>query len=84
MNICFSWLKFSWENLSLEMVLFPTKIPVYREIRGFGVLVVFLTSGVLKWQVSKKYEPGKNIKICDITGIVPAATDHFPSNQKRP
>ena len=39
--------------------------------------MVFHTSGVLKWQVSKKYEPGKNIKICDITGIVPAATDYF-------
>jgi len=45
---------------------------------------VFLhTSGVLKWQISKNYEPGKNIKTYDITDIATAATDHFP-NQKRP
>lgn len=39
-------------------------------------LVFFLLAGVLKRQVSRKYEPGKNIKICNITGIVPTATDY--------
>lgn len=42
----------------------------------FKVLKVFLPAGFNgKFE---NYEPGKNIKTCDIADIVPAATDHFP------
>lgn len=43
-----------------------------KNYRFLRFLAVFLTSGVLKWQISKNYEPGKNIKTYDITDIVPA------------
>ena len=45
-------------------------------------LVFFLLAGLMV--DFQTYEPGKNVKICNFTDIVPAATDHFPSNQKRP
>ena len=74
MGKIFPWIK----------IFFPWKLITgnfyYRLLRFSGV---FHTSGVLKCQISKNYEPGKNIKTYDITDIVPAATDHFP-NQKRP
>lgn len=55
-----------------------------KNYRFLRFLAVFLLAGVLKQQASRKYEPGKNIQICDFTGIVPAAAARFLSNQKRP
>lgn len=58
-------------------VLFPTKLMTCsKNYQFFKVLKVFLPAGFNgKFE---NYEPGKNIKTCDIADIVPAATDHFP------
>ena len=82
MNICFSWLKFSWENLSRENgFVSHENISSWRNSWVFSVLAFFLLAGFNgKFE---NHEPRKNIQICDFTSIVPAAAARS-SNQKRP
>lgn len=51
-----------------------------KNYRFLNVPDVLLTSGLMV--NFQNYEPGKNVKICNFTDIVPAAARS--SNQKRP
>lgn len=56
--------------------IFPRKYQFIDKLAVFSVLAVFLTSGVLMASFQKLWAR-KNIKIYDITGIVPAAAARF-------
>ena len=62
---------------------FPRKYQFIDKLAVFSVLAVFLTSGVLMASFQKLWAR-KNIKIYDITGIVPVAADHFPPIKNAP
>lgn len=60
----------------MNEVFLPMKLIVCNKITGFKVfLVVFLLAGLMV--NFQNYEPGKNVKTCDITSIVPVAAARF-------
>ena len=67
---------FPWMRIFFPMRL----ITCNKNYRFLRFLVVFHTSGLMV--NFQNYEPGKNVKICNFTDIVPAAARS--SNQKRP